>query len=101
MKSIYQVMTEGDEEGRSFRTIGYARGEPNVIEAYFDNEKMYRIYTSEIHVTDLSVVGPDIREKLVSTRSKLEKRLEELQTRQHKELQTGISAIDAILGGTS
>lgn len=101
MSAIYQVMTEGDEEGRSIKTIGYAMGEPNVISAYFDNEKMYRIYTNEIHVTDLSVVGPDVREKLIRTKSELEKKLERLQTRQHKELQTGISSIDEILGGAS
>lgn len=57
MKPVYKVTTEGDIEGRSTATLGYATGEIDDIKAYFEKSKAYNLYVEPIKVIH---VTPDL-----------------------------------------
>lgn len=50
---IYVITTEGDEEGRTQRVLGYATGKPEHIRAYYDDQKMYKLELREAAVLDI------------------------------------------------
>ncbi len=76
---MYKVTTEGDEEGRSTTTLGYAIGCPDDIKAFYDDQKLYRIRITEIQV--IRVNRESLKEKrgLQEEESNLRKRLGELE----------------------
>ena len=56
---IYVVTTEGDEEGKTERVLGYATGKPEHIRAFYDREKTRTLYLHEtpvLHITPETVL---------------------------------------------
>ncbi len=85
MEQVYKVTTEGDCEGRSTETLGYATGNPDLIKMYYDEQKEYTIRLEAINIVHITKETASVREKLRTRRteitqemSKLEKELEKL-----------------------
>jgi hypothetical protein len=76
---VYMVTTEGDVEGRSTRTIGYARGRPEDIEMYFDDAKCYNIRLKGIDIIDVTEDNIGERKEMLTEKADLEARLKELE----------------------
>ncbi|MBI4147216.1 hypothetical protein HY494_01035 [Candidatus Woesearchaeota archaeon] len=76
---MYKVTTEGDEEGRSTSTLGYAIGCPDVIKAFYDDQKLYRIRIMEISVIRINRESLKEKRDLQEEESNLRKRLGELE----------------------
>ena len=72
---MYRVTTEGDEEGRSTSTLGYAIGCPADIKAFYDDQKMYRIGLKEIQVIRVKPGAVKEKRDLLDEESNLRKRL--------------------------
>ncbi len=74
----YRVTTEGDCEGRSIRTIAYARGDPKDIKAYYDKEKVYTIELTPITIHDVTPESVKETRNLFDEKKDLEARLGEI-----------------------
>lgn len=81
MKKIYQVTTEGDCEGRSTRTLGFASGEQNDIMRYFDDQKYYDIRLHEITIIDVTKDSVVEKKKLIDRKKELEEELSRIKKR--------------------
>jgi len=77
--TIYQVTTEGDCEGKSITTIGYATGDPSTIKQYFNDQKMYELRLNKIRVVDVTRESLTEKLDLKEEQEGLQKRLEEIQ----------------------
>ena len=53
-KQAYRVTTEGDGEGRTTSTVGYARGDPEDIKKYYEGKRMYGLDVTPIEVVDVT-----------------------------------------------
>ena len=85
-QTIYHVTTEGDCEGRSTRTVGYAVGDQRDIELFFDDKKYYKLSLNEVSLTYVrpeSVAEKreilDRQAELLEEKTILEQRLGELE----------------------
>ncbi|MBR9702796.1 hypothetical protein GOV10_02055 [Candidatus Woesearchaeota archaeon] len=77
-KTAYAVQTEGDCEGRSTRTLGYATGEPEDIKEFYDGQKMYKIWLNEVKIYSIDSEASGRRKHLEKEISGLEEKLEQL-----------------------
>lgn len=76
---IYRVSTEGDCEGRSVRTLGYAEGYPEDIEIFYDDKKYYRITLDKIEINKVTPELVSEKKSLIHEKNNLEKRLKEIE----------------------
>lgn len=79
MQKIYKIRTEGDVEGKTVQTIGYATGDIEDIRMYYDDRKYYNLDVEEISVVHVKPESVSKRKKLMQEKASLEKRLEEIQ----------------------
>ena len=79
MQKIYKIRTEGDVEGKTVQTIGYATGDIEDIRMYYDDRKYYNLDVEEINVIHVKLESVSKRKKLLRGKASLEKRLEEIQ----------------------
>lgn len=69
MTQIYKVTTEGDCEGRTTETLGYATGDPKLIEEYYQERKMYSIKLEPINIIQVTGGTTQQRRTLRSKRT--------------------------------
>ena len=74
-RQIYVVQTEGDVEGRSMKTLGYAIGQPQDIRRFYDDKKMYRIELTRMPLVHVTRDAMDQRAQLRQEAGRLEQRL--------------------------
>lgn len=55
MVQTYKVTTEGDVEGRSTKTLGYATGNPTDIQKFYE-DRMY--YSIKVEPITIEVITP-------------------------------------------
>ena len=72
---IYKIRTEGDCEGRSISTIGYATGDVEDIRIYYEDRKYYNLYVDKISVLNVKPESISERKRLLQEKASLEKRL--------------------------
>jgi len=77
-QNMYKITTQGDEEGKTTQTIGYATGDIEDIRIYFDDMKYYDLYVDEISVVHVKPESVSKRKKLLQEKVSLEKRLGEI-----------------------
>ena len=75
-QTIYEIRTEGDCEGRTRSTLGYATGDVEDIRIYYDDRKYYNLYVDEISVLNVKPESVSERKRLLQEKASLEKRLE-------------------------
>lgn len=75
---IYQVTTEGDEEGRSRVTVGYATGNKVDIEEFFKDRAYYKLSLEPITVINVTPELVKTKDDLKKEKSDLEARLREI-----------------------
>lgn len=76
MEKIYKVTTEGDQEGKTTKLLGFCTGNIEDIKMFFNNEKYYSIYVDEVNVKHISKdMGID-RANLHKRKLDLEKELD-------------------------
>ncbi len=76
--TIYKITTEGDCEGRSTKTLGYATGEPRDIRAYFDKQKEYNLDLEKIKIRHISPKMVLSEKALLGQKQSLEQRMREV-----------------------
>lgn len=76
----YIVTTEGDCEGRTVRTLGYAQGEKIDIINFFSPKKYYDIHLQEITIQNITPALAFRSKELNEEKQKLENRLKEINT---------------------
>lgn len=74
-EQAYVVFTEGDCEGKSMKTLGYARGDPEDIKIHYDRMKTYEILLRPIEIIDITPESVRETRDLVEEKSDLEERL--------------------------
>lgn len=74
-QKIYKVTTEGDCEGRSTKTLGYATGIEIDILNYFDDKKEHSISLYEIFVLHITHDSVKERNALIKEKKELEERI--------------------------
>lgn len=75
---IYKVTTEGDIEGRTTKTLGYAQGDRQSIIDYYSPKKYYQIYLEEISIENITCEMAEESKKLLEEKQSLERRLKEI-----------------------
>jgi hypothetical protein len=80
-QEIYVVTTEGDCEGRTTRTIGYATGDPEDIKAYYEPQKMYEIKLEKAKVMQINPQAVQTRRNLLDEKRDLEEKQADLEKR--------------------
>lgn len=68
---IYKVTTEGDVEGRTTETIGYASGHPSDIKAFYDSKKCYSINLEEINIVEITSTSLNELNKVLAKKETL------------------------------
>lgn len=81
MEKIYKVTTEGDCEGRTIRTLGYAKGDISDIQDYYENQKCYGIYVEEIQIINITSESAGNKKKLIKKKEDLERELKNVNER--------------------
>lgn len=81
MDTIYKVTTEGDVEGRSVATLGYATGDQNDIRNYFNDRKYYSLSLQAITVINVTPQSAKERLALINEKAELETKLKGLSER--------------------
>lgn len=77
----YRVTTEGDVEGRSILTLGYATGKESDILKYYDDRKAYDIRLEEIKIVAITSYMADHKVDLLKRKTELEKELESIKNK--------------------
>lgn len=77
-QNIYAVKTEGDCEGKTISTLGYATGDVDDIKKYFDDRKMYHLRLTELNVVHITPESFSERIQLKSEKADLEQRLKQI-----------------------
>ena len=77
-EKIYKVTTEGDVEGRTIRTIGYATGNVADIRVYYEDEKYYTLSVEELVVTNITPELANRKSDLLKRKLELEAELSEI-----------------------
>ena len=80
---IYIVRTEGDCEGRSTRTVGYATGHPDDIREYYKDEAYYDLKLQKVPVMNVTQDLIQEKQELKTEQRRLEDRLKEIKGRLH------------------
>ncbi len=76
---IYKVTTEGDCEGRTTSTLGYAKGDPTDIKVFYDHKKVYEILVEPITVVKVTPKSVIEKRTLLEERVKIQERLAEIE----------------------
>lgn len=74
-QKIYRVTTEGDCEGRSIKTLGYATGTVQDIITFFDDKREYSINCDEIVVVHITNESLQKKKALMREKKDIEERL--------------------------
>lgn len=77
-QKIYAVTTEGDCEGRTTSTLGYATGDVDDIKMYFADRKMYELNLTELNVVNITKESFNERVQLKTEKADLEQRLKQI-----------------------
>ena len=78
---VYKVTTQGDVEGRTTETLGYATGDPNDIKAFFDDKKYYDISLQEIQIENVTPQAVIERKNLIARKKELELELKRINSK--------------------
>lgn len=78
-QTTYKISTEGDCEGRTRSTLGYATGDVEDIRIYYDDRKYYNLYVDEISVFNVKPESVSEIKMLLQEKASLEKRLADIQ----------------------
>jgi len=78
MDTTYRIQTEGDAEGRSMRTLGYATGNISDIKAYFQDRVYYNLEIQPIRVVKVTPTSASERLKLFERKQELQAELKRI-----------------------
>ena len=77
-QNVYEIKTQGDCEGKTTTTLGYAAGNKEDIREYFQDRKMYSLQLYEINIVQVQPGSVVRRNKLKEEKDGLEQRLKEI-----------------------
>lgn len=77
-ETIYHVTTEGDCEGRTTATLGYATGAVAHIEDFYADQKTYKLTITPIKVLKVKIDSAKERRDLLEQRDKLQKEIDRI-----------------------
>jgi len=75
-ETIYHVTTEGDCEGRTTRTLGYASGALVHIEEFFNNQKTYSLTITPIKVLKIKANSAKEKHDLLLLKKRLQSEID-------------------------
>lgn len=73
MSDIYRVITMGDCEARTEQTVAYAQGKPEDIEAFYDDQKIYRLRLEKIEIRTITTEESGRKQALLASKAELER----------------------------
>jgi len=78
-EQVYKVTTDGDCEGRTISTLGYARGNPEDIKVFYNDKKCYEIRLEPITVATITPKSVAERRALLEERVQIQQILAEIE----------------------
>ncbi|WP_223559594.1 hypothetical protein [Chryseobacterium lathyri] len=75
---IYKVTTEGDAEGKTTKSLGYAQGDRQDIIDFFSPQKYYEIHLEEITIQNITPALAYRSKELNEEKIQIENRLKEI-----------------------
>lgn len=73
--TIYKIITEGDEEGRTMRTLGYAMGNIEDIKGFYNDKRIYTLEITPIKVIRVTPESVRKKQELTDERQRLKERI--------------------------